>query len=63
MIIKYLDTSGFLLKSAEQSLLIDPRSKKHGDVQGQYVYILGSDQEYIAKSILGSDQAIDHKTK
>ncbi len=39
MIIKYLDTSGFLLKSADQSLLIDPRSKKHGDVEGQYIYV------------------------
>ena len=39
MIIKYLDTSGFLLKSKEHSLLIDPRSKKHGDVEGQYVYV------------------------
>ena len=27
------------MKSNDQSLLIDPRLKKHGDVQGQYVYV------------------------
>jgi L-ascorbate metabolism protein UlaG (beta-lactamase superfamily) len=39
MIIKYLNTSGFLLRSTEHRLLIDPRSKKDGDVDGQYVYV------------------------
>ena len=47
MIIKYLDTSGFLLKSNKQSLLIDPRSKKHGDVEGHYVYVTHRHPDHI----------------
>jgi len=39
MIIKYLDTSAFWLQSGQHRLLIDPGSKKHGDIQGQYVYV------------------------
>ncbi len=47
MILKYLNTSGFLLRSTEHSLLIDPRSKKDGDVEGQYVYVTHRHPDHI----------------
>ncbi|MHA1962067.1 MAG: MBL fold metallo-hydrolase [Candidatus Thorarchaeota archaeon] len=68
--IRYLGQSGFLLESKGQRLLIDPKDKKSGDVDGDFVYCThkhfdhtGGVQSFLERNpeakLLGNQQVID----
>lgn len=72
--IRYLGQSGFLLESEGQSLLIDPKDKKSGDVDGDIVYCTHVHFDHTAgvrpflernpeAKLLGNQQVIDKFSK